>query len=106
MKLTFSDEAWEDYLYWQKQDRKMVDRINKLIAEVQREPYVGIGKPEPLVGNLSGFWSRRIDDTHRLVSAVNDTGLTAFFRCLLGQLQDRCFRYASVKLDTRLFQDP
>ena len=75
MKLIFADEAWEDYLYWQKQDRKMVERINKLIREIQREPFAGIGKPEPLRENLSGFWSRRIDDTHRLVYCIDAQAL-------------------------------
>ena len=67
MKLVFSDEAWEDYLYWQKQDRKMVERINKLIQEVKRDPFSGVGKPEPLKHALAGFWSRRITDEHRKV---------------------------------------
>lgn len=70
MKLVFADEAWEDYLYWQKQDRKMVDRINKLIRETQREPFSGVGKPEPLKHALSGFWSRRITNEHRMVYRV------------------------------------
>lgn len=67
LKLVFSDEAWEDYLYWQQQDRKMVARINQLIAEIKRHPHRGIGKPEPLRNALSGYWSRRINDEHRLV---------------------------------------
>ena len=75
MKLIFADEAWEDYLHWQKQDRKMVERINKLIREVQREPFSGIGKPEPLTHALSGFWSRRITDEHRMVYRVDETAL-------------------------------
>ncbi len=70
MKLIFSDEAWDDYLYWQKQDRKMVERINKLIQEVKREPFSGIGKPEPLKHALAGFWSRRITDEHRMVYRI------------------------------------
>ncbi len=70
MKLVFSDEAWEDYLYWQKQDRKMVERINKLIQEVKRDPFSGVGKPEPLKHALAGFWSRRITDEHRMVYRV------------------------------------
>ena len=70
MKLVFSDEAWEDYLYWQKQDRKMVERINKLIQEVKRDPFSGVGKPEPLKHALAGFWSRRITDEHRIVYRV------------------------------------
>lgn len=70
MKLVFAEEAWEDYLYWQKQDRKMVDRINKLIRETEREPFSGVGKPEPLKHAFSGFWSRRITDEHRMVYRV------------------------------------
>jgi toxin YoeB len=67
VKLVFADEAWEDYLYWQSHDKKMIDRINKLIRETQREPFAGIGKPEGLKHALSGFWSRRITDEHRMV---------------------------------------
>ena len=59
--------AWEDYLFWQKTDKKILKRINELIKQCQREPFGGIGKPEPLKGNLSGWWSRRIDHEHRLV---------------------------------------
>ncbi|MFY8083651.1 MAG: Txe/YoeB family addiction module toxin [Rubrivivax sp.] len=72
MKLTFSDEAWEDYLHWPRQDRRMVERINKLIKEVQRDPFAGVGKPEPLQHALSGFWSRRITDEHRMVYRMAD----------------------------------
>ena len=75
MKLIFADEAWEDYLYWQKQDSKMVERINKLIREIQRNPFEGIGKPEPLKHALSGFWSRRITDEHRVVYTVEGNAL-------------------------------
>jgi toxin YoeB len=67
VKLVFSELAWEDYLYWQKQDRKLVDRINKLIEATAREPFTGIGKPEPLKHAFAGFWSRRINDEHRMV---------------------------------------
>jgi len=70
VKPIFAEEAWEDYLYWQKQDRRMVERINKLIRETQREPFEGIGKPEALKHALSGFWSRRITDEHRIVYRV------------------------------------
>jgi toxin YoeB len=70
MKLIFADEAWEDYLYWQKHDKRMVERINKLIQETQREPHAGIGKPEALKHALSGYWSRRITDEHRMVYRV------------------------------------
>ena len=74
--LAWTHEAWSDYLYWQGQDRKTLKRINKLIADTQRSPFNGIGKPEPLKENLAGFWSRRIDETNRLVYAVNNTQLT------------------------------
>lgn len=66
------DEAWEDYLHWQRQDRKLLKRINQLLRDVDRGGYEGIGKPEPLKGDLSGWWSRRIDDTHRLVYRIRD----------------------------------
>lgn len=75
MKLIFADEAWEDYLCWQKQDEHMVERINKLIREIQREPFTGIGKPEALKHSLSGFWSRRITDEHRIVYRVEGDAL-------------------------------
>lgn len=75
MKLVFADEAWEDYLYCQKQDKRIVERINKLIREVQREPFSGVGKPEPLKHALSGFWSRRITDEQRMVYRVEDDAL-------------------------------
>ncbi|MEQ8540731.1 MAG: Txe/YoeB family addiction module toxin [Coleofasciculus sp. D1-CHI-01] len=75
-KLAWTDEAWEDYLYWQSQDKKTLKRINKLIKATKTLPFEGIGKPEPLKENLSGFWSRRIDDTNRLVYAVDDNYLT------------------------------
>ncbi|MFC3679464.1 Txe/YoeB family addiction module toxin [Bacterioplanoides pacificum] len=74
--LSWTDEAWRDYLYWQTQDKKTLKRINKLITEVKRSPFEGIGKPEPLKENLSGFWSRRIDDTNRLVYAVDEAAIT------------------------------
>ncbi|NCB59116.1 MAG: Txe/YoeB family addiction module toxin [Gammaproteobacteria bacterium] len=74
--LAWTDEAWNDYLYWQGQDKKTLKRINKLIEEMKRTPFEGIGKPEPLKMNLSGFWSRRIDDTNRLVYAVDDHRFT------------------------------
>ena len=74
--LAWTDEAWDSYVYWQKQDKKTLKRINKLIKATKSNPFEGIGKPEPLKENLSGFWSRRIDDTNRLVYAVNDKYLT------------------------------
>ena len=75
-QLAWTDAAWEDYVWWQSQDRKTLKRINKLIQAIQRDNFVGIGKPEPLKGSLSGFWSRRIDETNRLVYAVDDIYIT------------------------------
>jgi toxin YoeB len=75
-KLAWTDAAWADYLYWQGQDKKTLKRINKLIADAKRAPFEGMGKPEALRENLSGFWSRRIDETNRLVYVVNDEHLT------------------------------
>ena len=66
------DLAWEEYLEWQRTDRAMVKRINQLIKDIERDPFRGIGKPEPLKGNLAGCWSRRIDETHRLVYCIED----------------------------------
>ena len=74
--LAWTNEAWADYVYWQGQDRKTLKRINKLITDTKRSPFDGIGKPEPLKENLSGFWSRRIDESNRLVYAVDDKRLT------------------------------
>lgn len=75
MKLIFSENAWEDYLYWQKTDKKILNRINKLIKETKREPFTGVGKPEPLKHGLAGYWSRRINDEHRMVYKVMDGAL-------------------------------
>ena len=75
-KLAWTDEAWDSYIYWQTQDKKTLKRINRLIKAAKSNPFDGIGKPEPLKENLSGFWSRRIDDTNRLVYAVDDKYLT------------------------------
>ena len=75
MKLIFAVEAWDDYLYWQKQDKRMVERINKLIQETQREPFAGIGKPEALKHALAGFWSRRFTVEHRMVYRIEDDAL-------------------------------
>lgn len=74
--LSWTRAAWTDYVYWQGQDRKTLRRINKLITDVQRNPFEGIGKPEPLKENLAGFWSRRIDETNRLVYSVEGGQLT------------------------------
>jgi toxin YoeB len=70
MTLVFSENAWEDYLYWQKTDKKVLSRINELLRDIQRNRYQGIGKPEPLRNNLAGWWSRRIDAEHRIVYKV------------------------------------
>ena len=75
-QLAWTDESWSDYIYWQSQDKKTLKRINKLISDTKRSPFEGIGKPEALKENLSGFWSRRIDETNRLVYAVSDSHLT------------------------------
>jgi len=81
LKLIFSAHAWDDYLYWQKTDKKIVARINSLIRDIQRMPYEGIGKPEPLKHGLAGYWSRRITDEHRIVYKVeNDAILIAQLR--------------------------
>ena len=75
MKLVFAEKAWEDYLYWQKTDKKTVKRINQLIKDITRDPFEGIGKPEPLKHALSGYWSRRINDEHRVIYKVQDDAL-------------------------------
>ncbi len=75
-KLAWTDEAWEGYLFWQSQDKKTLKRLNKLLVDTKIQPFEGLGKPEPLRENLSGFWSRRIDDTNRLVYAVDDNYIT------------------------------
>jgi toxin YoeB len=78
-RLLWTPAAWEDYVYWQGQDRKTLKRINALIQDTMQHPFEGLGKPEPLRENLAGFWSRRIDDTHRLVYTVekNDLAVVA-----------------------------
>lgn len=70
MNIVFSEKSWEDYLYWQSVDKAMVKRINSLIKDISRDPFDGIGKPEPLKHALSGFWSRRITDEHRIVYRI------------------------------------
>ena len=75
MKLTFSSTAWENYLYWQKTDKATLKRINTLIKAIQHDPHAGIGKPESLRHNLTGYWSRRINDEHRIVYKVADNHL-------------------------------
>ncbi len=81
MLIKFSDQAWEDYLFWQAKNKGSLKRINTLLRDIQRSPFAGIGKPEALRYNLSGFWSRRIDEEHRLVYSVqDDTVLIALCR--------------------------
>lgn len=72
MNKAWQDDAWEDYLYWQKQDKKTLKKINQLLKDIDRNGYDGIGKPEPLVGDLSGYWSRRIDDKNRIVYKIDN----------------------------------
>jgi toxin YoeB len=81
LKLIFAEHAWEEYLYWQSVDKKISKRINTLIRDIQRMPYDGVGKPEPLKHALSGYWSRRINDEHRIVYKVeNDSVIIAQLR--------------------------
>ncbi len=75
MNLIFADKAWEDYLYWQKNNKQVLKKINNLIKEIRREPFKGLGEPEPLKYNWSGYWSRRITLEHRLVYKVQDNNL-------------------------------
>jgi len=72
MKYIFVDESWEDYLYWQKTDKKTLKRINDLLKDISRNPFIGIRKPEPLKHKYQGYWSRRIDSEHRLIYAVKE----------------------------------
>lgn len=78
--LTFSEKAWQDYLYWQTQDKKTLKRINQLLQDIERNGYSGIGKPEPLKGDLTGYWSRRIDDVNRIVYRLSD-GVIEILQC-------------------------
>ena len=75
MRLLWEERAWEEYGYWQTQNKKVLKRINILIKDIQRNTYEGIGKPEPLKGNLSGWWSRRIDEEHRIVYCEKDSSI-------------------------------
>ena len=75
MNLIFSEHAWEDYVYWQKTDKKTLQRINKLIKETKRDPFAGIGKPEPLKHSMAGYWSRRINEADRMVYKATDDAL-------------------------------
>lgn len=74
--LAFTDKAWTDYTYWQTQDKKTLKRINLIIKDMQRDAFEGIAKPEPLKGNLTGYWSRRIDESNRIIYAVDDDYIT------------------------------
>ena len=76
MRLIFSDKAWDDYLYWQINDKQILKKINQLIKNIKRDPFDGVRKPEPLKHELSGFWSRRITDEHRLIYQVDESGLS------------------------------
>ena len=73
MNKAWQDDAWEDYLYWQKQDKKTLKKINQLLKDIDRNGYEGVGKPEPLVGDLSGYWSRRIDEKNRIVYKIENS---------------------------------
>jgi toxin YoeB len=75
MSIVFSDEAWEQYLYWQQNDKDILERLHVLIKDCQRSPFKGIGKPEPLKGNYKGFWSRRINLEHRLIYSISNNRL-------------------------------
>lgn len=75
MKLSWAEDAWEDYLYWQETDKKRLKRVNTLIENIKRDPFAGLGSPEPLRHNWSGYWSRRIDREHRLVYKAKDNEL-------------------------------
>ena len=78
MKITFSKNAWEDYTSWLSEDKRMLKKINELIKDIQRTPYEGMGKPEPLKYDLAGLWSRRIDREHRLVYQVNESEILIY----------------------------
>ncbi|MDR1189316.1 MAG: Txe/YoeB family addiction module toxin [Bifidobacteriaceae bacterium] len=73
MQKVWTDDAWADYLYWQTQDRKTLRRINALLKDIERDPFQGIGKPEPLTGDLQGYWSRRVDESNRIVYKIEGT---------------------------------
>jgi len=75
LKKIWSDTSWDDYLYWQKQNKKLLKKINDLIKDIERKPFEGLGKPEPLKNNLSGWWSRRIDNSHRIVYRIENGNL-------------------------------
>ena len=72
INITFTTKAWEEYCYWQSQDKKTLKRINTILTDIQRDNFVGIGKPEPLKNNFAGYWSRRIDSSNRLIYRINN----------------------------------
>ena len=80
MRLLWEDRAWDDYLCWQGEDKKTLKKINALIKDMRKNPFIGLGKPEPLKGNLSGLWSRRIDETNRIVYCERD-GIIYIISC-------------------------
>ncbi len=80
-KLSFTEDGWSDYLFWQTQDKKILKKINKLLQDIERNGHSGLGKPEPLKHNLSGYWSRRIDDEHRLVYKIIDDETIEIYQC-------------------------
>lgn len=80
-RISFTEQAWQDYLYWQSQDKKTLKRINRLLQDIQRNNFSGIGKPEALTGNLAGYWSRRIDATHRIVYRVLSENTIVVIQC-------------------------
>ena len=81
MRLLWDDRAWDDYCYWQSADRRILKRINQLVKDIKRNPFEGIGKPEPLKENLSGWWSRRIDDTNRIIYRQLDDNTVVIAAC-------------------------
>jgi toxin YoeB len=81
MDKTWTDRAWEDYLYWQAQDKKILKRLNQLIKDIDRNPFDGIGHPEQLRGDMSGWWSRHIDDEHRLIYRIDESGKIIIAHC-------------------------
>ena len=72
INITFTTKAWEEYCYWQSQDKRTLKRINTILTDIQRDNFVGIGKPEPLKNNFAGYWSRRIDSSNRLIYRINN----------------------------------
>ena len=87
--LTWTDEAWDDYLYWQNQDKKTLKRINKIIEDIKRSPFEGIGKPEPLKYDLLGLWSRRINQKDRLIYEVVEDVVTVYIVSAIGHYEDK-----------------